>query len=69
MEYTAIGDHVNLAARLCGAAAPGQILVSADTAAQLGGRFLLQPLPPIQVKGKAQPITIFQVAGYAAGAG
>jgi adenylate cyclase len=63
MEYTAIGDHVNLASRLCGVAAPGQILVSADTARRVGGQFDLQPLQPIQVKGKAQPVTIFQVVG------
>jgi adenylate cyclase len=63
MEYTAIGDHVNLASRLCAAAAPGQILVSADTAAAIGSRFHIQPLPPIQVKGKAQPVTVFQING------
>ena len=64
MEYTAIGDHVNLSARLCGAAAPGQILLTADTLACVGERYLIQPLAPIQVKGKQQPITIFQVMGY-----
>ncbi len=64
MEYTAIGDHVNLAARLCGAATPGQILLSADTLASVGERYQVQPLAPIQVKGKQQPITIFQVMGY-----
>jgi adenylate cyclase len=65
MEYTAIGDHVNLASRLCAAAAPGQILVSTDTVAAIGSRFRVQALPPIQVKGKAQPVNIFQIDGYA----
>ncbi len=65
MEYTAVGDHVNLAARLCGAATPGQILITTDTLACLGDRFSVTPLAPIQVKGKQQPITIFQVMGRA----
>ncbi|HTM19392.1 MAG TPA: adenylate/guanylate cyclase domain-containing protein [Kofleriaceae bacterium] len=64
MEYTAIGDHVNLASRLCGVAAPGQILVSAETMQALDGRFAAQQLPPIQVKGKAQPVRVFQVTGH-----
>jgi adenylate cyclase len=67
MEYTAIGDAVNLASRLCAAAAPGQILVSADTLAQLGHRFTSQQLPPIMVKGKQHPVTVFQITGYASG--
>ncbi len=65
MEYTAIGDHVNLASRLCAAAAPGQILVSTDTMLAVGNRFAAHPLPPIQVKGKQQPVNVFQVTGYA----
>lgn len=67
MEYTAIGDPVNLASRLCAAAAPGQILVSADTLAALGHRFTAQQLPPIMVKGKQHPVTVFQITGYASG--
>jgi adenylate cyclase len=62
MEYTAIGDHVNLSSRLCGAAAPGQILISAETMNALGGRFPAQQLPPIQVKGKAKPVPVFQIS-------
>jgi len=65
MEYTAIGDHVNLASRLCAAAAPGQILVSADTLAAIGHRFTAHQLAPIQVKGKQQPVSVYQITGYA----
>ena len=65
MEYTAIGDAVNLASRLCAAAAPGQILVSPSTLAAIGHRFTAQQLAPIQVKGKQQPVTVYQVTGYA----
>lgn len=67
MEYTAIGDHVNLASRLCGAAAPGQILVSTETMRAVGHRFAAQQLPPIQVKGKQHLVPLFQITGYAGG--
>jgi adenylate cyclase len=65
MEYTAIGDHVNLASRLCSNAPPGTILVSTETMAQLGRRFTAQQLPPIQVKGKQHPVDVYQITGYA----
>lgn len=61
MEYTAIGDHVNLASRLCSAATPGQILITADTMQRVGNRFPTEPLAPIMVKGKQHPVTIFKV--------
>jgi len=64
MDYTVIGDHVNLGARLCAAAAPGQILLSESTAAALAGNesFRLTPLDPLVVKGKQKPITVFAVS-------
>ena len=67
MEYTAIGDHVNLAARLCGAAEPGQILVSADTMKSVAGRFAAHELPPIHVKGKQRPVSLYRVTGIGHG--
>ncbi len=63
MEYTAIGDHVNLAARLCGAAVPGQILLSDRTYDAVKEYVNAKPLAPIRVKGKSEPISIFQLIG------
>ncbi len=63
MEYTAIGDHVNLAARLCGAAVPGQILLSDRTYDAVKEHVNAKPLEPIRVKGKSEPISIFQLIG------
>lgn len=61
MNYTAIGDSVNLAARLESNAQPGQILISAETAVRLRGAFALNALPPIKVKGKSDPIPVYEV--------
>ncbi len=69
MQYTAVGDAVNLASRLCSLAKPGEILVSAATAAQLGDRFDMQELPRVKVKGKKEPVQIFNVRGLRSGRG
>jgi adenylate cyclase len=60
-EYTAIGDTVNVASRLCGLAGPGEILVSAETARGAGDAVATRSLPAVQVKGRAQRVPVFQV--------
>jgi len=64
MEYTAIGDHVNLAARLCGVAKAGQILISAHTLDNVSDYVHVRPLPPVQVKGKRKPQKVFEVVTF-----
>jgi len=63
MDFTVIGDSVNLGARLCGAAKRGQILLSGFSAEYLNSADSIQltKLDPIKVKGKEQPIEIFEV--------
>ncbi len=63
MEYTAIGDHVNISARLCGAALPGQILLSENTRNAIADQIEVKELEPIMVKGKRDPQRIFEVVG------
>ncbi len=63
MDYTVLGDAVNLAARLCSHAAAGQTLVSGSTHAAIAGspEFTARPLPPLAVKGKRDPVAVYDV--------
>src|SRR5688500_9109982 len=61
-EYTAIGDTVNLAARLEQNATPGQIILSDATArAAADAGCDVRPRPPITVKNREQPVPIYEV--------
>ncbi len=62
-DYTAIGDTTNLAARLQQLAEPGAILVSGDTGRLLQGAARLEPMPPLQIKGKEAPVPAFRLLG------
>jgi PAS domain S-box-containing protein len=68
-EFTAIGDSINLAHRLLENAEPGQIIISEDTFHQCQAYLSdpkngirVTPLDQIQVKGKRQPVKIYQVS-------
>jgi len=61
VEYTAMGDAVNLAARMEQAAPPGGILITYDTYRHVRGVFDVQALEPMTVKGKAEPIQVYGV--------
>jgi ABC-type oligopeptide transport system substrate-binding subunit/class 3 adenylate cyclase/tetratricopeptide (TPR) repeat protein len=61
MEYLAIGDAVNLAARLQSSAEPGHVLISEATERMVRASFDLKALGEISVKGKAEPVKVFEV--------
>lgn len=61
MDYTAIGDTTNLAARLEQLAVPGTILISEATARLVRGFARLRQVGPLDVKGKSEPVTAFEV--------
>jgi class 3 adenylate cyclase/tetratricopeptide (TPR) repeat protein len=63
MDYSAIGDTTNLAARLQQVAEPGTILVSESTTRLVQGYARLEALHPVEVKGKTEPVPIFKVLG------
>jgi len=60
-ELTAIGDAVNVAARLEETAAAGEILIGALTAELVAGRFVLRAREPALLKGKREPVPVYEV--------
>ena len=64
LSYTVIGDTANTSARLCGIAQAGEILVSEQTLAELGNRYLYEELAPAHLKGKEKPFRVFSVKGH-----
>ncbi len=67
MDYTVIGDNINIAARLCGVAQPGQVLVSKIIADEIGDQATWKELSPVMVKGKDHPISIAEAVAVKGG--
>ena len=63
MDYTAIGDTVNLASRMESMAEPGTILVSDITYKRVSQFFKFEPLGKVTVKGKEDPLDAYKLAG------
>lgn len=63
LEYTVLGDAVNTASRLCSNAGPGEILVTERFLAALRDPPEHEELPPIELKGKKQPVGVFRMVG------
>lgn len=63
MDYTIIGNEVNLAARLESAAEPGSILLAHETNALVRDVVLTEEQPPITVKGFLKPINTYKIVG------
>ena len=63
MDYTVLGDPVNVAARLCSAAEAFQIILSEESCEYVKDRedIELRPLPPLSVKNKSEPLTVYEV--------
>ena len=62
-SFGAMGDDVNLAARLMSTAAEGETLISARVRNAVADEFTLEARPPLLVKGKAEPGAVFAVLG------
>ncbi len=63
MDYTVVGQTMNVAARMEQMAVPGSILISADTLAMAEGFIQVKPLGAMKVKGLDSPLEVFEVTG------
>jgi adenylate cyclase len=68
MNYTVIGDNVNVAARLYNVAKGGEIIISEETYLEVKDLVEVDELEPVAVKGKVAPIKIYNVRGLTAAA-
>jgi class 3 adenylate cyclase len=62
-ERLATGDAVNVAARLEQAAEPGEVLVGRPTLALVGDAADVEPVEPLELKGKAEPVRAYRLQG------
>jgi adenylate cyclase len=63
LEYTVLGDVVNVAARLCAEASPGEILVTESFLAAVRQQPAVEYLPQLALKGKSQVVQVYRVTG------
>ena len=63
MEYTVIGDNVNIAARLEDLAGEGQILISQSIYEDVAHLIQARPLEPIRLKGRERSLRVYEVSG------
>ena len=63
MEFTLIGDAVNLASRLCGLAPESEILVNEELALLVSERYHIESRMPVQLKGKSEKVTPYCIMG------
>ena len=68
MDYTAVGQTTHLAARMEQLADPGAILLTPETLALAEGFVQVTALGPMPVKGLADPVEVYELAGASAGA-
>jgi class 3 adenylate cyclase/tetratricopeptide (TPR) repeat protein len=66
VEYTALGDAINVAARMEQLAEPGTVLITAHTAGLLDRAFRLSEVGSVEVRGRTDPVTALRVDGVAA---
>jgi class 3 adenylate cyclase/predicted ATPase len=62
-DWTVLGDAVNVASRLQQAAPPNGLLISRTTFQQIRGLFDITSRPPLEVRGKSEPLQTYLVAG------
>lgn len=66
-DFRVVGDAVNTASRLQGAAPPGAILIGAETASMVRGHADIDEVPPLRLKGKARAVPAWRVTDPVSG--
>ena len=69
VEYTALGDAINVAARMEQTAEPGTVRITGETLALTGESFEVEDLGSVEVKGKSAPVPASRVIGFVGGIG
>ncbi len=63
MDYTAVGETTHLAARMEQLAHPGTVLIAPATFDLVEGFFTVKPLGPVPVRGRGDPVEVYEVSG------
>lgn len=63
LNYTVLGERVNLASRLCSQAGPGQIVIDQATRDMLGSVITATPLPALNLKGFSENVVAYELKG------
>ncbi|MCH9680812.1 MAG: GAF domain-containing protein [Deltaproteobacteria bacterium] len=63
LQYTVIGDPVNIASRLCSVAKAGEVVISEYTMRAVQDEVLVEPRKPVMVKGKSKALSIYCATG------
>ncbi|HEX7284607.1 MAG TPA: adenylate/guanylate cyclase domain-containing protein, partial [Candidatus Angelobacter sp.] len=61
LDYTVVGDTVNIASRLMSSAEGGEILITESTAAEISNKFNTRKLPALRLRGRNEPVRVFHV--------
>jgi len=63
LDYTIIGDTVNTAKRIQDNGIPGKVIISDKVYEEVKDHVLVNPLEPMIVKGRVQPVTVYELVG------
>ena len=63
MEYTAIGDNVNVAFRLESIAPGGSVLITESVFCEIKDKITVEKMQPVTVKGREQPVQVYKLLG------